>query len=203
MKRTVSRNTWTWFLVTLSCISFVMGQLPAWAFGPSQPQQRPDFSLESITPITDVSLDESGRLVGQIVDDQGHPRSGLMVVLRQGRREVARTVTDSEGHFALSNVPVGLYQLDAGSTRAIYRVWTIQTAPPQTHHQVVLVTETGTVVRGNHIESAVDQLDAITLAMVSSSIAAVSIAGVTLDKINDLEDKVDALSGGTGTPASP
>ena len=68
---------------------------------------------------------------------------------------------------------------------------------------MVLVAETGTVVRGNHIESAVDQLDAITLAMVSSSIAAVSIAGVTLGKIDDLEDKVDALSGGTGTPASP
>ena len=180
----------------------MLGQLPAWAFGPPQSHQ-PDSSLRPVLPITDVVLDASGRLVGQIVDQQGTPRDGLVVVLRQGSREVARTVTDSEGRFALSNIPVGLYQLDAGSTRAIYRVWTTQTAPPRSHHQAVLVAETETVVRGNHIEAAVDQLDAITLAMVSSSIAAVTIAGVTLDKVNDLEDKVDALSGGGGTPASP
>ena len=202
MKRIVNRNTWTWSLGALSCISLMLGQLPAWAFGPPQSQQ-PDSSLQSVLPITDVVLDASGRLVGQIVDQQGNPRDGLVVVLRQGRREVARTVTDSEGRFALSNIPVGLYQLDAGSTRAIYRVWTTQTAPPRSHHQAVLVAETETVVRGNHIEAAVDQLDAITLAMVSSSIAAVTIAGVTLDKVNDLEDKVNALSGGGGTPASP
>ena len=204
MKRIVNRNTWTWSLVTLSCISLMMGQLPARAFGPPQSQQpSPSPSPQPILPITDVVLDDSGRLVGQIVDAQGNPRDGLVVVLRQGSRNGARAVTDSEGRFALSNVSVGLYQLDAGSTRAIYRVWTIQTAPPGSHHQAVLVAETETVVRGNHIEAAVDQLDAITLAMVSSSIAAVAIAGVTLDKINDLEDKVDALSGGGGTPASP
>ena len=80
-------------------------------------------------------------------------------------REVEQTLLESflvanESSVIYRRRNRGLYQLDAGSTRAIYRVWTIQTAPPQTHHQAVLVAETRTVVRGNHIESAVDQLDA-------------------------------------------
>ena len=82
MKRIVNRNTWTWSLVTLSCISLMLGQLPAWAFGPPQSQQ-PDSSLQSVLPITDVVLDASGRLVGQIVDQQVVVRSFLSVSRNQ------------------------------------------------------------------------------------------------------------------------
>ena len=205
MKRVSSRNTWTWSLVTLSCLGLLMGQLPAWALGPAPPGQQPVPTARPATPITDVTLDDTGRFVGQVVDAQGQSRDGVLVVLRQGHRELARTMTDARGHFAMTGIPAGLYQLDAGSTRAVYRVWTAESAPPQARHQAVLVVKTDPLVRGHHVESAVDQLDAITLAMVASSITALVIAGLTLDKIDDLEDQIDSLcgGGGGGGPASP
>ena len=205
MKRVFSRSRWTWSLVTLSCLGLLMGQLPAWAFGPAQPQQSPVPNARSATPIIDVTLDQAGRFVGQVVDGQGQSRDGVLVVLRQGHRQVASTLTDSQGRFALANIPAGLYQLEAGTTRAIYRVWTAESAPPQAQQQAVLVAETDLVVRGQGIEAAVDQLDAITLLMVASSISGLIVAGVTLDKIDkidDLEDQIDAISA-AGAPASP
>jgi len=203
MKQIFSRSKWTVSLVTFSCLGMLMGQLPAWAFGPN-PQANPQAvpTARPATPITDVTLDETGRLVGQVVDDQGQSRDGVLVVLRQGRREIARTLTRDGGHFAMANIPAGLYQLDAGSTRAVYRVWNAQAAPPQASHQAVLVAPTDPLVRGNHIESAVDQLDAITLVMVASSVTALIIAGATYNKIDDLEDQIDALGSG-GLPSSP
>lgn len=186
MKRILRRNTWTWSLVTLSCLGLLMGQLPAWAFGPAQPEQQPVPAARPASPITDVTLDDTGQFLGQIVDAQGQPRGGVLVVLRQGHREVARTLTDTQGQFAVVNVPAGLYQLDVGSTRAVYRVWTAETAPPHASQQAVLVAETEPLVRGHHLESAVDQLDAITLVMVASSIATLVIAGLTYDKLDDL-----------------
>ena len=202
MKQVFSRSRWTWSLVTLSCLGLLMGQLPAWAFGPAQPQQSPVPNARPATPIIDVTLDQAGRFVGQVVDGQGQSRDGVLVVLRQGHRQVASALTDSQGRFALANIPAGLYQLEAGTTRAIYRVWTAESAPPQAQQQAVLVAETDLVVRGQGIEAAVDQLDAITLLMVASSISALIVAGVTLDKIDDLEDKIDAGSA-LGAPASP
>ncbi len=203
MKRTFSRSKWTVSLVTFSCLGMLMGQLPAWAFGPSQQvSQQAVPNARPATPITDVTLDETGQLVGHVVNDQGQSRDGVLVVLRQGRREIARTLTRDDGYFAMANIPAGLYQLDAGSTRAVYRVWNAQTAPPQASHQVVLVAPTDPVVRGQNIESAVDQLDAITLVMVASSVTALIVAGATYNKIDDLEDQIDAL-GSSGIPASP
>ena len=127
-------------------------------------------------------------------------RGGIVVVLRQGRREITRTQTDSRGHFAMANIPAGLYQVDVGSTRTVYRIWTIESAPPGASQQAVLVSSPDQIVRGNHIESAVDQLDAITLALVTTSIASLVVASVTLDKVNHLESSSGSSS---GSPASP
>ena len=200
MKRILRRKTWTWSLTALSCVGLLMGQLPAWAFGPSPEANKPASGTQPATSISDVALDETGHFAGQVVDDQGQSRGGIMVVLRQGYREVARTQTDSRGHFAMANIPAGLYQVDVGSTRSVYRIWTNESAPPGSRQQVVLVSSPEQIVRGNHIEGAVDQLDAITLALVSTSIASLVVAGITLDKVDDLESNSGSSS---GSPASP
>ena len=111
MKRILRRKTWTWSLTALSCMGLLMGQLPAWAFGPAAGAKVPAASTQPATSISDVSLDKTGHFFGQVVDDQGQARGGIVVVLRQGRREVTRTQTDSRGHFAMANIPAGLYQV--------------------------------------------------------------------------------------------
>nr|ANO58250.1 hypothetical protein [uncultured Planctomycetota bacterium] len=193
MKRILRRKTWTWSLTALSCVGLLMGQLPAWAFGPSPEANKPASGTQPATSISDVALDETGHFSGQVVDDQGQSRGGIVVVLRQGHREVARTQTDSRGHFAMANIPAGLYQVDVGSTRSVYRIWTNESAPPGSRQQVVLVSSPEQIVRGNHIEGTIDQLDAITLALVSTSIASLVVAGITLDKVDDLERQLDDL----------
>ncbi len=200
MKRILRRKTWTSSLTALSCMGLLMGQLPAWAFGPAAGAKVPAASTQPATSISDVSLDKTGHFFGQVVDDQGQARGGIVVVLRQGRREVTRTQTDSRGHFAMANIPAGLYQVDVGSTRTVYRIWTIESAPPGASQQAVLVSSPDQMVRGDHIESAVDQLGAITLALVTTSIASLVVASVTLDKVNHLESSSGSSS---GSPASP
>ena len=119
MQRIASPNTWTWALALMACLGMSMGQLPAWALGQPQKSDRQTTATPAAIPINDVALDDSGQLVGRVVDAQGQPRDGVLVVLRQGRREVARTTTDARGQFTLLNIPGGLYQLDAGCCQAI------------------------------------------------------------------------------------
>ena len=194
--------TWKWALAMTACLGLLAGQVPAGAFGPIVPIQ-PETAAPSPQTVSDVVLDSQGHLSGQIVDEQGRPRAGVVVELRQGRRLAAQAVTDARGQFSVAGLSGGLYLLTAGSAQQLFRVWTAEAAPPQARTTVVLVSETQPVVRGNDVIETIDELDMITLTMVGSSVAAVTIAIITLDEINDLEDQVDALTGGGGAPASP
>lgn len=195
--------TWKWALATMACLGLLAGQVPAGAFTPSEPTQ-PNQSAPSPQAISDVALDTQGRLSGQVVDEQGQPRTGVVVELRQGSRLAAQAVTDHRGQFSVTGLSGGLYLLTTGSTQQLFRVWTTAAAPPQTRTAIVLVSETRPVVRGNDVIETIDEIDMITLTMVGTSIASLTVALVSLDEIRDLEDQVDSLvGGGGGAPASP
>ena len=98
--------------------------------------------------IADVALRDGGVLVGQMVNGQNAPQSGVRVSLQDVQnREVAAAVTDHQGSFAISGVRGGVYQVVTSQSRQVYRVWSPGIAPPSAQQGVLLVTP-GQTVRG-------------------------------------------------------
>ncbi len=98
--------------------------------------------------IADVALRDGGVLVGQMVNGQNAPLSGVRVSLQDTQnREVAAAVTDHQGSFAISGVRSGLYQVVTPQSRQVYRVWSAGMAPPSAQQGILLVAP-GQTVRG-------------------------------------------------------
>ena len=60
-------------------------------------------------------------------------------MIKQGKTEVTRTITDKEGSFAAKNLKGGVYTVASGSTEGTYRTWSEKTAPPSANDQALLV----------------------------------------------------------------
>lgn len=129
------------FKLPLVGLAFVGFCLPATAWtADSSPLPAPQ--------IADVALRDGGVLVGQLVDGQNAPQSGVRVSLQDTQnREVGAAVTDRQGSFAISAVHAGLFQIVTPQGRQIYRIWTTNMAPPSAQQGVLLVAP-GKTVRG-------------------------------------------------------
>jgi hypothetical protein len=121
--------------------------------------------------IADVALRDGGVLVGQIVNGQNAPQSGIRVSLQDTQnREVAAAVTDRQGSFAISGVRGGVYQLVTPQGRQIYRVWSSGMAPPSAQQGVLLVAP-GQTVRGQDGDSFVTAHPGVFGALVGAGVA--------------------------------
>src|SRR5262245_36723131 len=86
----------------------------------------------------DVSL-SNGALVGRVVDHTGAALASKEVVVRQGKNEVSKVKTDSNGTFAVSNLKGGLYEVTAGTSTGTFRVWSESAAPSSAGEQALIV----------------------------------------------------------------
>jgi hypothetical protein len=91
----------------------------------------------------DVELLKGGMLVGQIVDGQGVPQPKAPVSLIQGNKTLTTATTNRGGFFAVKGVPAGTYQVAAGKTQGVYRVWAPGTAPPGAQRAALMVVGQG------------------------------------------------------------
>ena len=98
--------------------------------------------------VVDVSLNQDGLLVGQVVNPQGGCLGGERVYVHGKDHLVATTETDREGYFRVDGLGGGIYQvLTAGASRT-YRIWRPGMAPPMSQRAVLVVAAEETV-RGN------------------------------------------------------
>ena len=181
----------------------------------------------SQSAISDAVLDSNGAITCRLLDRQGRPVANELVQIRQGRKLVAQAKTDSRGNFRLVGLKGGLYRIQSKDSQRLFRFWTARTAPPSAKSKATLVKrasmsqpvsaqpvaqvqqptvvpatapESAPIVRGNiglpsmGLSGMVDGVSLITL---GSSISAAALTAVTLNKINDVEDKVDRI------PTSP
>ncbi len=95
----------------------------------------------------DVVLDGAGTLTGKVIDSGGTAETGVPVVVVQQGHVVGRTVTDSQGNFAMCGLGGGCYEIVAGQTVALARLWTNGTAPPAATTSALVVADS-TVIRG-------------------------------------------------------
>lgn len=103
------------------------------------------FAVEPVAQpaVADVALADGGTLHGQVLDSQGGGVAGVPVSLRTQDRDVAATATANDGHFAVSNLRGGVYQVAAGQGHGIYRLWTAGTAPPSARNGAIVYTQNG------------------------------------------------------------
>lgn len=138
--------------------------------------------------VIDVAL-SNGSLVGRVVDHTGTAMASKEVVVRQGKYEVAKVSTDSNGTFAVSHLKGGLYEVTAGTSTGTFRVWTESAAPQSAAEQAMIVVgESAT--RGNGFGGLMGNGTLILTAVV---IASVIISAVTLNRINNLQEDVDKI----------
>lgn len=87
----------------------------------------------------DVALAAGGVLRGQVVDVHGSPVQQAPVSVRHVLGEVRATVTDGSGRFEIAGLRGGTYQIVAGSSAGVFRLWAPQTAPPSAQPAALIV----------------------------------------------------------------
>lgn len=173
--------------VSLATLGTVCPNLPVLADNPGATAAAPAAKSVAAGTLPDITLGNGGTLSGRVVDHTGKVIEGAAVSLKQGNKEIAKTVTSKEGLYSFKNLKGGVYQVGSGNTEGTFRVWSEKAAPPAAkQHALLVMGENG--ARGQF--GGVDPLQVLLIGGVA---AAVIISAITLNKVNDIPTK----------PASP
>ena len=123
--------------VSLACLGLLFPQAELLASGT---QRKAKAKKTEKVPIIDVALTGDGTVTGMVVDDRGVGLDGAVVSIRQGKSEVARTVTDKEGTFVAKNLRGGVYHIVGGRGSGLFRLWAPTTAPPAARRHALIVS---------------------------------------------------------------
>jgi hypothetical protein len=140
----------------------------------------------------DIALSKGGTLIGQVVDGQGRALDGAAVSINKDGKEIARTVTSKDGNFSVTGLRGGTYELTAGQTKGVYRLWSEKVAPPAAKAQALLVSSNQTIRGQGYLGP-----DIVTVSTLATGITGVTLGAISLSKINDVQKQVDKI------PTSP
>ncbi len=171
--------------VSLATLGMMMPQSYLLADAP-QPKA-PVNKAAQVNRIPDLILTEGGTMTGRVVDHTGKVLEGAKVVLKQDNKEIAETVTNKEGLYSFKNLKSGLYQPGSGNTEGVFRAWSEKTAPPTAkQHALLVMGENG--ARGQF-----GSVDPTLVVLTAGIIAAVVLSAITLNKVQQLENKIDKI----------
>jgi hypothetical protein len=132
--------------------------------------------------VLDIGLHQ-GAFEGRVVDHTGAAVKSAEVVVRQGQKEIAKTVTNEHGQFAVAGLKGGVYEVASGKTVGAYRVWQEAAAPPSAKEQALLV------LGQNGERGQFGAMGGGVLLLTGIAIAALIVGIIALDKANDLESE--------------
>lgn len=136
--------------------------------------------------VFDLALKEAGTLRGRVVDANGTPQVDKEVLIKQAGQVVQRTQTNAQGVFEVHGLRSGLYEVSSGQTVGTYRLWQPEVAPPSAMEQALLVIgENGT--RGQF-----GAMGGGLLLLGGVAVASLVISIISLSRIEDVNDKLDA-----------
>jgi hypothetical protein len=166
--------------VALATVGMMIPNAPAMAAGQSQSR----VQVKKVdAKIFDIAM-QGGAFKGRVVDHTGAAIEGAAVTVKQGSKEVARSVTDKNGTFAVSDLKSGVYTVSSGATEGTYRLWAEKSAPPSAKEQSLLVMgENG--ARGNF-----GCCDGCMWLVAGIATAGLIVGIVTLTRVNDAIDKI-------------
>lgn len=174
-------------VATLSCLGILASQAAGFAADPTPAKAS---SRVAKTTIRDVALGANGTLSGLIVDEQGYPLSGAVVTVHQGKKVLGRTVAGKSGTFTVSRLRAGVYQVTAGSSTEVFRVWAENTAPPAAKKGLLMVVG-NQVVRGQGFGGG--GLSTGGLIGIGLGITGLTLGTIALKKNRDTQKELDAL----------
>ena len=95
--------------------------------------------------VLDIALAEGGVMRGQVVDEQGQGVAEAPISVIYEGKQVAKTVSDAQGRFAVSGLRGGQHVVVSDDHAGLCRVWSAQTAPPSANDRVLIVKGNQTV----------------------------------------------------------
>ena len=95
------------------------------------------------TYMTDVALSDGGTLQGQVVDLQNMGQPGVPIVLRSQNRDVAKTITNTNGQFSVQDLHGGVYNIATAQGENTFRLWAPRTAPPAAKQSAIVYVQNG------------------------------------------------------------
>ncbi len=164
--------------------------------------EKPAATKKAAPKVADVTLSKSNALQGAVVSEAGKPVDGAIVMLTREGKAVAKTTTNAQGKFALASVKSGSYELRAGQTARLVRVWNSDVAPPASADKATLVLNTTAVRAQNGYNDPncppepyyeAGGLDFISIATVGAATGALVIGIVNQADLNDIKDDIDDL----------
>ena len=138
--------------------------------------------------LQDVQLREGGVLTTRVVDTLGNPVAGEQVAIEFKGRQIASSVSDSDGLVAITGLRPGLHAIVTPMGTTACRFWSQGSAPPSAVSVPAVVSDSE-VVRG--------QFGAFNLPMIiygGISIAALVLAVDANNSASDSEDAAAALA---------
>lgn len=191
---------------------------PAWssAEGVLPPAEQPERLAAvpgvSASPVRvpDIRLGSNGTLVGRVRDERGRRLAGVMVVFSTERHVAARVRTDDRGEYRITGLAGGVYHVRVAKSEVIARLWTAESAPPQSRDQLDLDTtsrptvvargQDGEVIEGEGLDPAhrfgldgEGGLDSFELTMLATAVVSMTLSAIMLSKIAEVQDSVDLL----------
>ncbi len=161
------------FIVGLACFGLFMQTTPTFAGPPARaespsakvklddapatPEAKPAPKKVVPPAAIDVAMAKDGTVSGRVLNADQSGAKKTEVTIRQGKNEVAKTVTDADGRFEIANVKGGVYVVSANSGYGLFRFWTAKSAPPKSHDQVLLMSQ-AVVVRAQNANDGGDVL---------------------------------------------
>ena len=163
--------------LALACFGMLMPPGTLWAASPEAPAKPPAASVSQA--VQDVALSADRSLSGVVLDMQGQPRAGSLVLVDGNAAGPQRAVTDSQGRFTIANLRGGVYRITTPRGAVICRIWSPGTAPP-TARSGALIIEMSDVVRGQFYGPA-GQFIANPWVLAGVLTAAVTVAAIAAD----------------------
>ena len=127
----------------------------------------------------DVALSSTGELKGSVINADYKAQSGKEVIIKKGEKEIARTVTNAKGEFAVSDLDQGIYVVSSEKGLAQVRVWDAVTAPPVAEKSVQLQTNAH-VVRAQN-----GTLTFVEIVVVTASFTALGLSIYAIEEVHD------------------
>jgi hypothetical protein len=127
---------------TIAIVLAIAGQLltvlsPAFAADPGV-ALRANSNRDSAV-FADVALNRENQLVGAVVNRAGASLPAIPVIVWNNSRQIASTITNDHGEFAVTLQRGGVLQIQAAGKLHFCRVWSPQAAPPSADSRLLLV----------------------------------------------------------------
>ena len=165
-----------------------------------QAGEKPAAAKKAAPKVADVTLTENNALTGAVVSEAGQPVDGAIVQLTKEGKPVGKTTTNAQGKFALASVKSGSYELKAGHTTRLVRLWNSDAAPPASSEKATLVMDSTAVRAQNGYNDPncepyyeAGGIDFISLTTVGVATAGLVVGIVNQADLNDLKDDIDGI----------